>query len=881
MSEARRVPKKRTVTKTVKATTVPKKPTRVTKVASKTSKTRKTTKSITKKSVVSKTKPKTKLLPKKLTQKSTVKKVPVRSRKTPVTKKKVSTNQPKIKSSSKKTDTVVTLPTRMSIRAREKVLVYTEALEKRVQRPAYALTMTFGILFIAFGSAFGLQSIAIDSACADGSCAAEVSTALQTDQITDQVVAAPTVSLLTNLPRTLTTSQQVTLQTKQVSTLEVFLTSFGSTGNTVITPISTKSLSNSRYQLTLNAANLTPNRYKLQVKAYNSNQKLVEITLGSFIVPNTLTSSRGSNSSSSSGSSSSGSSSSVSGSSSTGGSVTTAASEQVETETVTTVVDSVVETTTIATTTSTNETIIDGVRDSETTQEVDVTTLAQPVTDIVADSITPAVVQSLIISSSDVLSGVAPIDVQSADPLFVNVYLRRAQSTERQLAGRFNTSEQNFKLNTRNFPNGDYELFMETSRLADATVSNSLQVRITNQLQPLVETVTPTTPVLAKDRDILKITKELIVPKEPAVSPTPTVYQTGANEQPTTPSVESAVPVVNSDQSGFDIQEPIRRRALEKLEADTETLDALFTTYAVAIQSGNPDLIRESRQALTNYRQALVETALANEQDRFIADDLGTSLEAEIEQIALKVETFESLRRERLEGSSSIDTDKDGITDTDERVLFKTDPLKADTDGDGFTDGVEIIRGFNPNDAASEAVIVYRSPKETVGIVANKNLVVAEVVPNIQVPESISETATVQATVRGTALPNSFITLYIFSTPTVVTVRTEADGSFEYTFSKELEDGEHQVFVALTDNTGDIVAQSEPFTFIKQAEAFTAVDAQAVTSDSGSTEVLGAPVSPYRTVLSMSVLALGILLILLGIGLRSNKPEETNLPINA
>ncbi len=42
------------------------------------------------------------------------------------------------------------------------------------------------------------------------------------------------------------------------------------------------------------------------------------------------------------------------------------------------------------------------------------------------------------------------------------------------------------------------------------------------------------------------------------------------------------------------------------------------------------------------------------------------------------------------------------------------------------------------------------------------------------------------------------ITLYIFSTPTIVTIKTEADGSWNYRFDKELEDGE--LFVNLASN---------------------------------------------------------------------------------
>tara|TARA_R110002110_G_scaffold191235_1_gene399412 strand:- start:235 stop:642 length:408 start_codon:yes stop_codon:yes gene_type:complete len=46
---------------------------------------------------------------------------------------------------------------------------------------------------------------------------------------------------------------------------------------------------------------------------------------------------------------------------------------------------------------------------------------------------------------------------------------------------------------------------------------------------------------------------------------------------------------------------------------------------------------------------------------------------------------------------SSIDSDGDGLTDTEEEVLG-TDPLSTDTDGDGWTDGVEDNSYTDPTD---------------------------------------------------------------------------------------------------------------------------------------------------------------------------------------
>lgn len=44
---------------------------------------------------------------------------------------------------------------------------------------------------------------------------------------------------------------------------------------------------------------------------------------------------------------------------------------------------------------------------------------------------------------------------------------------------------------------------------------------------------------------------------------------------------------------------------------------------------------------------------------------------------------------------SSKDSDLDGLTDVEEN-LYGTDPQKADTDGDSYLDGQEIVNGYNP-----------------------------------------------------------------------------------------------------------------------------------------------------------------------------------------
>ncbi|OHA83291.1 MAG: hypothetical protein A2937_04025 [Candidatus Yonathbacteria bacterium RIFCSPLOWO2_01_FULL_47_33b] len=102
----------------------------------------------------------------------------------------------------------------------------------------------------------------------------------------------------------------------------------------------------------------------------------------------------------------------------------------------------------------------------------------------------------------------------------------------------------------------------------------------------------------------------------------------------------------------------------------------------------------------------------------------------------------------------------------------------------------------------------------------------------VQVAEVITKPDGTQTasklTFRGKALPNSFVTVYIFSLPIVVTVKTDSEGNWNYTLDKELEDGNHQVYVGITDVKGKVVVKSNPLPFVKTASAITVEEALAI-----------------------------------------------------
>jgi hypothetical protein len=465
----------------------------------------------------------------------------------------------------------------------------------------------------------------------------------------------------------------------------------------------------------------------------------------------------------------------------------------------------------------------------------------------------------------------------SADVRYVELYLRPVNSLHERFVTlavkRYGAWE--FFVDTTNIPNGRYEFFARTTKDGKTYESDSVKAEVENIFTYQKPVVTANEP--AAGGDSLEAETVTADPVREFVS----------LAEPDLPIEETTVEPVDETRSGFTVSDQKDNFPPDVLTAEpvatvkektdliftdnAKELEDLFKRYAVAQQSGDKMLIDTAKDELKKAQREIALRSLNSDdpENQGLADDVDKEVQQRIEKIQARVETFETIRRERTEGESSIDTDEDGISDFDERTLYGTDPNVGDTDNDGVTDGVEIMRGYNPVDAGAEAVIAFESPKQSIGLERDEVLVIEQVRPVV-----VADTNTpTKAEIRGKGLPNSFVTLYIFSDPTVVTVRTDADGSFVYTFDKELDDGQHDVYVAVTDNAGGIVAQSKPFTFVKEAQAFTPVDAEeetVVTAES----IMEAPKGDYNTVVGLGIFALGAILLMLGIGLRGKNEAD-------
>ena len=217
------------------------------------------------------------------------------------------------------------------------------------------------------------------------------------------------------------------------------------------------------------------------------------------------------------------------------------------------------------------------------------------------------------------------------------------------------------------------------------------------------------------------------------------------------------------------------------------------------------------------------------------------------------------------------DKDSDGLSDAEEDRLG-TNPMVADTDGDGFLDGDEIRAGFDPlkypvSDKSDK--IVFESPKEA-AIKENVDLVDGRYA--VRGIERVVSEKTGQAATRlsGTGLPNSVVTVYVYSDPIVIVAKTDANGNWTYELDRDLEDGDHEVYVAVTDNVGRITAKSEPLPFVKTAEAITVQTAGAARQGVVANQ---SPIDRHLTQYVIAGFSLAILFVVIAIAVISLRPS--------
>jgi hypothetical protein len=185
------------------------------------------------------------------------------------------------------------------------------------------------------------------------------------------------------------------------------------------------------------------------------------------------------------------------------------------------------------------------------------------------------------------------------------------------------------------------------------------------------------------------------------------------------------------------------------------------------------------------------------------------------ENIQATVEAPKQMEAFKAQGGDLLykDSNNDGISDYDSIHVYGLDPVKPTIttvyEGKEITAGEKITLGFDP------------SKKDLVKVIPEEPKISQAKVVSVYKVEEVKLSAEKNLIITGRAMPNSFVTIYIYSTPIIVTVKTDVNGEWQYTLNKELENGKHEVYTATVNNIGKILAKSSAFTFVKTAEAAT------------------------------------------------------------
>ena len=252
-------------------------------------------------------------------------------------------------------------------------------------------------------------------------------------------------------------------------------------------------------------------------------------------------------------------------------------------------------------------------------------------------------------------------------------------------------------------------------------------------------------------------------------------------------------------------------------------------------------------------------------------EEIKNKIKQKLEDLEKSLTIKEEERQKKIKEIKKQDTDNDKVPDLEEARLG-TDVLKADTDEDGYLDSDEILNGYDPLSPSPGDKIIFESPKKK-----------GEIKKEYQVTKiKTKETKKGRGIlISGKALPNTFVTIYIYSSqPTVVITKTDENGNWSYLLDKPLEDGEHEVYATVTDNRGKISSKSKPMYFVKQANAITSVAANSVFDEKISAKINDQ--EKTSKLISYTVLGVSIIIFIIGvaliiIGIRTSKKYKMNV----
>lgn len=414
--------------------------------------------------------------------------------------------------------------------------------------------------------------------------------------------------------------------------------------------------------------------------------------------------------------------------------------------------------------------------------------------------------------------------------------------------------------------NKSEELAKKTTKLLEEEQKKIVEPKVNEKLEAAKEKMEEHVENLVNQvKEEKKVEKE-IEKKEEAKEEIKKEVSTIAEELKKVQGVEEKLPEGREKEEAKIIKEKkeekleTKKEQQEKVEKEISTLKTNQEQIKGEKGETKKAIIEKTVEIIKPLEETIPKEKVPEEIQK-IKKEVRENISSQLEALENTVKEKEEIKIEKGK-SLAMDSDGDGLSDMEEMALG-TAPFNPDSDGDGFLDGNEYAAGYDPLKPAPADKIIYQDPQK----VKPKK---ADIYKVERVEALILPTGEIGLKFEGKGLPDSFITLYIFSRPVVVVVKTDENGHWEYTLDKVISDGQHTVYAAVTNNGGEIEARSETFVFTKIGEkAFRIFEAPSPTVTS-PTEVL----QRGFAILVAGIIVFGIGLALIIVGILTRKKRE-------
>ena len=249
----------------------------------------------------------------------------------------------------------------------------------------------------------------------------------------------------------------------------------------------------------------------------------------------------------------------------------------------------------------------------------------------------------------------------------------------------------------------------------------------------------------------------------------------------------------------IDVKEKIEEMVEKMPYGDQDKIDEIIETLPLIYQEEGGEMTEE----------VVVETKRQiREMKRGLPPEVQNKIDEIIDTISPDIQQFPGLEPEDREEWKAITQEIELIAEENREILPEEIKLEVKN----------ILQRVSITESDFKEIVSFEDPRET-GIIIEDIFKVTEIVAGETFVREDGTEDIENLIIRGTGPPESLVVIFLFSTPIRVSTMTDSYGNWSYLLEKELADGSHEVFVASVDNTGNILARSNPAPFVKEAAA--------------------------------------------------------------